>query len=163
MSVLSSLTSLVIALIAVIISIYALNVSRRQDRRDMFLKLHEKMIDPEIHAGRRYLLEHINSETDAVALRRKDEIAYFSINRSIAMLDVVALYVKKNFVAKDLILEEWGEVYRQCYIHARYYIAVRQKELTFSFPLWPHFTWLAKEALDQAQLMEPDLKPTALE
>jgi hypothetical protein len=78
-------------------------------------------------------------------------------------LDIVALYVEKNYVAKDLVLEEWGEVYRQCYVRARHYMAARQKELTFNSPLWPHFVRLAREASDKAQLMDGDAGPVSLE
>lgn len=155
----SGFSSLLISLIAVIVSVSALYSSRRQDRRNMFLKIHERMIDPDIHAGRRWLLERVNSESDAVVLRQENESAYFSINRSIAMLDVVALYVRKNYVAKELVAEEWGEVYRQCYVHARFYIAARHKELTFNSALWPHFVWFAGEMLNKTQLTDETAKP----
>ncbi|GAA1407114.1 hypothetical protein ACFQZ4_35015 [Catellatospora coxensis] len=128
----------VASVVAVILSAYALLATRSHNRRALFLDMHAKMLDPEIFRGRRVLLEKINSLEDARALREADPLQYELVNRAVAMLDVLACYVRRGYLDRTLVLEEWGYLYAAAWPHGRYFLLARHQDLGHDRLPWPH-------------------------
>jgi hypothetical protein len=96
------LIPIVISCAAFVFSVFTWRERRAQDQRDLFLRIHERLVDVDLQRGRRVLFQMVQSIEDARALfqdRREDsDLA----NRALAMLDVAALYVERGYVDRDL-------------------------------------------------------------
>ncbi|MER6955021.1 hypothetical protein [Streptomyces sp. NPDC000618] len=148
-----AIASVAVAFLAMVIAFLALWWSRRtwrasveQNRRDMFLGLHEKLSSAEQQTGRRFLREKIGSLRDAEVLRREDPNCLRQVVGALAMLDILGLYVEKGFVDKELVFEEWGSLLAELHPHGVHVIEERRQNRGSGRKLWPHFRRLALEA-----------------
>ncbi|MEU5929317.1 hypothetical protein ABZ817_38330 [Streptomyces antimycoticus] len=143
--------SLVIAGGALGWSIRTYRASIKLNRRDLFLSLHEQLSRPDRMRGRSILREEITSVPDAEAIRQSRPGDYELVMSAIIMLDILGLYVKKNYVRKDLVLEEWGWLYGRCFDHGQHVINERQwygPDRRTRAP-WINFVELGKEASER--------------
>jgi hypothetical protein len=143
-----AIVSLVISLAALSVSVVTLLTKQRQDRRDLFLKMHERLVDPDLQQGRRILRERIKSVEDAQAMRKEDQVSYQLVGRALAMFDILGGYVLRKYVDEELVLEEWGHTYAGSWASGRYVILERtaseRERLTWS--AWPHLQAFGKRA-----------------
>ncbi len=138
------MAAIVISVAAFAINLINLIDRRRQDRRDLFLKLHERLIDPDLQNGRRLLYQRVHNQADAGRLREDHPDDYQLVNRALAMFDVFSLYVEKGYVDRDVALEEWGHVIARAWSRAQHVIADRDQDQTWQ--VWPHLRAFAGEA-----------------
>jgi hypothetical protein len=123
---------LIFSVLAVGISAASYRDRRTQDRRDLFLKLHERLVDPDIQMGRRLLHERVSTVDDAQRLRVGSVEDYQLINRALAMFDIFAMYVHRGYIDRDLALEEWGHSFARTYKRALPFIDDRAQSQTWS-------------------------------
>ena len=126
------------------VSLYNLARARRQDRRDLFLKLHVRLTEPELQAGRRLLHARIKSLEDAAHVAANDVQDYDRMNRALAGFDVLGLYVSEGFVDRDLVLREWADSLHRIGPAAEAFIGYRSNGQEWA--LWPHFQQLRRDA-----------------
>ncbi len=98
--------SIIISCGAFIFSLYAWRERVAQDRRDLYLRLHERLLDVELQHGRRILFRKVNSIDDARTLFREKPERYDLANMALAMLDTAALYVEHGYIDSELYMEE---------------------------------------------------------
>lgn len=137
--------SVIISVIALGFAISTFFVNRWKDKRDLFLKIHERQLDPELQRGRRLLHEHF-ADTDVPSfdgLKTDAPDDYAQINRAVAMLDVMGLYADKRYVKKSLVINEWGQSLSTIAPKARLFIEHRSIGSTKA---WPHLTKLLEKA-----------------
>jgi hypothetical protein len=142
--------SLAIALAAFGINGASFRDRRRQDRRDLFLKMHERLVEPELQEGRRVIFETIHSRADAAALRAAGGKEYALANRALAMYDVFALYVSEGYIEHDLALREWGPNLASIWGHARFFI--EDREAAASRSVWLNLQNFANEAIERREV-----------
>jgi hypothetical protein len=130
--------SLLISVGALCVSIGALLTKRKQDRRDLFLKMHERLIDHDLQNGRRILRERIKSVEDAKKMRLDDPESYYLVGRALAMFDILGCYVRRKYVDEQLVLEEWGRTYAGSWDHGRHVVAERAEGENETWSAWPH-------------------------
>lgn len=134
----------VLTAVAVLLSFLAFYNSRRLDKRDLFLKMHENLLQELPMAGRR-ALGHI-TDRDHAALSVGNAQESTEVYRALAGFDVLGLYVERGWVNERTVLEEWADSlskYRQpktLWVEARY----PGKQ----FHSWPHYDDLAARATD---------------
>jgi hypothetical protein len=116
-----------------------------QDRRDLFLEIHEKLSSQEQMQGRRVLKEQVRSLRDAEKLRGRSEEASRAYS-ALAMLDILGLYLDKDFMDEGLVLEEWGHVVAELHTHAQYVLTERLANGGTYRSQWPHYQRLAGRA-----------------
>lgn len=141
----SSLISVVISLTALTIAGLTYRDRRKQDRRDLFLKLHERMVDSDLQRGRRLLFTRAQSVADVNRIRADEPDVFDQINRAVAMLDIAGMYVAKKYVDKDDFVAEWGSAYGRAWIAAQPFLEVRLAGLRGGTPGWPYFRDLGTE------------------
>ena len=142
-----TIISIVLSSAAFLFGVFTWRERKSQDQRDLFLKMHERLIDMDLQSGRRILVQTIHSAKDASALFRDSPDQYDLANRALAMLDVAALYVERGYIDKSLFMGEWGAVYGRILDSAQYFIVDREARNTaYSNRSWPHFRALADEA-----------------
>jgi len=73
-------------------SIFNWRERKRQDQRDLFLKIHERLVDMDLQRGRRIIYLDVHSVEQAKALFQKRPADYDLGDRALAMLDLAALY-----------------------------------------------------------------------
>lgn len=136
-----------ISLVALIVSGLTYRDRRQQDRRDLFLKLHERLLEPELQRGRRLLHTKARTVRDVEALRDSSPDEYDLVNRAVAMSDVAAMYVARGYVDRDDFVGEWGVAYGRLWLAAEAFLEVRLR-----YPGgeagWPHFRSLGRELAD---------------
>jgi hypothetical protein len=145
-----SVIPILISSFAFLFSLYAWRERVVKDRRDLFLRVHERLMDAENQNGRRILFKEINSVKDARALFHNDPERYNLANMALAMLDAAALYAERRYLDRNLFMEEWGYTYKNILKHARYFMTER---IDRNAPPHPrpveHFFSFAMEAADR--------------
>lgn len=137
--------------LALFVSIAAFVHNKRKATRDAFLAIHEKMFDLEIQEGRGILYNKIKTLDDAQRLKKYDYEGFRKVNRAIAMWDVLAMYVRRGYLPKKLVLDEWG----------RNLAKYRERVLLFGQARgkhWEHYERLSKEACDKYPTAVDELK-----
>jgi hypothetical protein len=97
--------------------------AQRPDRRDLFLRVLEGLIAPEIVAGRRALYG-IKNVADAAGLAADPDQTTL-VYRALAMFDVLALHAESNVVNEGTVLDEWGNSLSRSVAPAELFIAAR--------------------------------------
>lgn len=132
------MVAVLISALALVLSAVTLLRARRLDRRDLFLRLHESLIEPGLVEGRRTLLM-TNSREDATSIRA-DGDRFINVWRALSMFDVLGLYVENKWIDESVVLDEWGHLLFQSYEHAHFYI-----DEPIGTHVWPHFRRLARK------------------
>ena len=139
------------SLVALAFSLWSFRVGAQRDRRDLFLTLHERLIDPELQAGRKALHQRVGSVEDAQRLETADPQTYALVGRALAMFDIFGLYAREGYIDKQLALREWGRSYSLAYQRSRPYLEYRAKDA--GGQIWPNLrafgeecaVWVAQE------------------
>ncbi|MEU0787496.1 hypothetical protein ABZ341_38895 [Streptomyces sp. NPDC006173] len=128
--------------------LYAVAISRdrrRQERRNLFLSLNEKLMHPDLQRGRALLRELIGGTRDADILFARQKDAHWVISQAVAMFDLLGLYVDRDYIDEDLVMAEWGRTLTRAYHgHGDYFIESRRSHLGWS--PYPHFASLSEKA-----------------
>jgi hypothetical protein len=139
--------------LAVLVSLGALGLgivnfrrATRLDARDLFLKVHERLIEPDVVAGRRILYTLKTKEEAAALVYREEEMT--KVYRALAMFDILALYTEHGWIDEDTVLDEWGNSLRNSVVPATHFIAARYDSVQWHS--WPHYRALAEKAQRRA-------------
>jgi hypothetical protein len=149
MQLIYTLIPIVISCAAFAFSVFTWRERKAKDQRDLFLRIHERLIDVDLQRGRGILFQggEVKSTEDAQKLfkdRRKD---YEVVNRTLAMPDIAALYVERGYIDSELFFQEWGFTYASILEHAEYFIDERASRIVRSAGRsWQHFRFLAGQA-----------------
>src|SRR4051812_19087529 len=116
------------------------------DKRNMFLRMHETLIEPDVVKGRRALY-NITSR-DAAHTSCDDEEETTRIYRALALWDVMGLYVESGWVKRDTVLKEWSTSLVRSKGPAELWMAERYQDVQWHE--WPHY----KDLVDAAARVE---------
>lgn len=133
--------SIGISVVALIVSAATFNLRLRSESRDLFLKIHERLLEPDLMEGREVLYA-LTSPDDVNALSSERRSKLF---RLFALYDVLALYVKQGWIAPDFVLSEWADSLRRSREPGSHFIAWRQRVTPNA---WPHYQWLMELAVN---------------
>ncbi|MEU9089333.1 hypothetical protein [Streptomyces sp. NPDC048428] len=141
------------AVVASLISLALFLASRRQercgvenDKRNLFLSLNEQLMQPDLQRGRGILRERVKSKRDAEIMYRRKRDDHWAVSQAVAMFDLLGLYVSRNYVDRDLVVAEWGEMLALSYKgHGDYFIESRESKLKWK--PYPHYVKLAGEVI----------------
>lgn len=136
--------SLSIALLALTLNVVTYLDRRKQDRRDLFLTMHERLIDVQSQEGRRIIYDNCKTLDDITELRAKNGDAYKLANRSLALLDAFGIYVNRGYIARGEVFQEWGVSLVQFHEAADAFLQYRGSE--YGGEAWPNFQRLAEAA-----------------
>jgi hypothetical protein len=149
MNVAVSFIALIISAVALVFGVFTWRDHKRQDKRDLFLQLHERLHDVQLQRGRRILYQ-VCSEDDAETLFQQRSEDYDFANKALWMLDIAALYAEQGYVDRELFMQEWGFVYVAIFKHGRHFIDERVRRTAISPRFaWPHFQSFAQQAVDR--------------
>lgn len=146
-----SYIALIFSAAAIVFSIFTWRDRKSQEKRELFLQLHERGHDIELQRGRR-ILYRIDSVEDAQALFKNKPEDYDCANKALWMLDIAALYAEQNYIDCEMFMQEWGFVYESISEHARHFINERiaRSGMRSQFA-WPHFQSFAIQTVDRVR------------
>jgi hypothetical protein len=146
---------IVISVVAFALSVFTWRERRQNDRRDLFLQLHERLVDRDVSRGMRILGRLMRSPEEAKNLFNDRPEDYEQIRRALSMLDLAAFYVERGYIGKSLFIEEWGAVYSNLLEGAMLFIAERERSgQAYNEWSWPHFQALANEMLTLSPMQD---------
>ena len=149
-----SAISIAISVTALTFSIFAWQLSRLKDKRDLYLQLHERLIASDLRRGRSDLADRACTPEGAESLvgdRKSDD--YERVCRALSMLDLAALYVEQRYINRKMFEREWGDIYASLRENAVEFIAARkQGDPQYSIWEWEHFMTLANRIHDQSRI-----------
>ncbi len=119
----AALASVMVAVIALGVSVIALVFSKRTDDRDVILRLFDRMA--ETHEARRHLYTQAERRYDWW-YDRFGEAQRSEINGAIALLDIIGYYVDRGFIEQAAIVDVWGRTVAHVWEAAQGYIAFRR-------------------------------------
>lgn len=140
----TSALPIVVSMAALCVSLATFLFNRSRDRRDLFLKFHEKLIEPDLQKGRAILYASVNTVQDAESLRSTRPDDYALVNRALSMFDVLGIYVYRRYVDKDVVLEEWGPTLAKAWQCGQHFVEHRAQNQ--GFRVWPNLRRLGDEA-----------------
>lgn len=142
--------SIAISIAAFGLSVFTWRERRFNDKRDLFLRLHERLLEDEFQHGRRILTQRVRSAEDVVKLARERGQEYEMVARTLSMLDIAAFYAERGYIDKKMFLEEWGYLCLSLRENLLVLLAERAKADHLYIWMWPHLRALADEAYAQA-------------
>lgn len=138
-----------LTVLAVLVSVGALALglvnftrARHLDKRDLFLKVHERLLEPDVVAGRRILYTLGSTQEAAALVYQEDRMTL--VYRALAMFDVLALYAESGWIDEATVLDEWGNSLARSVEPAEHFIAARYESTQWHS--WPHYRALAAKA-----------------
>jgi hypothetical protein len=109
-------------LVAMTLTLTTILVSRGQRRRDAFSRVHDLLTSPEQQHGRLLLFEAARS--GVFPAEGTEEFA--SMNRAIATLNSVGLYLRRNIVPRSWVLDAWHHPFRDIRPAVEAFLAYRR-------------------------------------
>jgi hypothetical protein len=131
--------STVISVVALGLSLFVLVDSRRLDRRDLLLKLHEQLNAQDRSVGRRLLYQLAGQPVESWP-----EDQFDRVNNALTSFDVIGMYAELRYVRRDDVLRLWAEPAYRAWKAAQPFLDFRSRQ-NGSRP-WPYFAQLAHDA-----------------
>jgi hypothetical protein len=133
--------SVAISVSALGFSFYVFFESRRRDRRDIFLTMHQLMIGDDPARGRYLLFQKV---TDADSIAQLTDEEYRNINRALATYNALGLYVSNGYVRERDVMDMWAQPICRAWYAAQPFISHR--ESFQGYRPWKYFELLAQRA-----------------
>jgi len=142
-----------ISVAALAVSLSALLATRWRDRRDLLLRMHERLITTDQQRGRR--LVYKMSESGMRVEDLTDE-QYELVNNALASLNTLGIYYQRRYVRRRDLLEIWSEALVSLLRPAETFLAHRD-----ALPgggRWPQLQVLAHDARQYLRQQGKDLE-----
>src|SRR4051812_2316212 len=100
-----AIASTVISLVAVGVSIFVFIESRTRHKRDMFLKIHEIMMNETSYRGRQLIL---SQQFDQESMQNLELSKRADVSRTLGLFDTMGLYLYRGYLLEEDVLSMWG-------------------------------------------------------
>jgi hypothetical protein len=140
-----------IAAAALVVSLSTFFVSRWRDRRDLFLRIHERLASVDQQQGRRLI--HQLLREDQKAISDLDPQQYSLINHTLSNLNVACFYYCRGYVRRDDMLDIWGLALVRTCDAAQPFLTYRESENEGVQP-WPELTAFVHDAREHLSSRE---------
>lgn len=135
--------TVVVALLALGASVYAVYFTLRSDKRHRFFELHEQMTSLESQAGRRLLQVKMHSPKAIAKLFKTKPESFDVVNRSVGLYNTLAIYVRQNYIPRDMALAHWGPQMQLRWPQIETFVRWR-REQTSDREMWDSLVWFAE-------------------
>lgn len=133
--------SVAISVLAFGFSLFAFLDGRRRDQRDIYIKVHQLLVDRKLERGRYLLLQKVIDE-DSVGRLTDNE--WGLINRAMAAFNTLGLLLAKGYVEERDVMDIWAPSICRAWKVAQPYIAYRER--LQGYRPWKYFAFLAEKA-----------------
>jgi hypothetical protein len=136
------LLAIVIATIAVILSLVTVMAQRRQQRREAYRQIQDVLMSPELQRGR-WMITEISRGKRGLPDRASPE--FYLLNRTLGVFDTLAMYVRRGVVPREWVLDMWHHSLADMRAGARQ-LARRHQETNLGWTPWPELWSLLDES-----------------
>jgi hypothetical protein len=133
-----AVVSIILSAIAVTFSFIVLIDGRRRNKRDAFLNIHEHLISEDQYRGRQLLLSQTFDDATIENLTLSDRA---NISRAMAMYDLLGLYLRRDYLIKDDVIEMWGNAAYRAWLKAQPFVERRTRRT--GIPAYQNFRYPA--------------------
>jgi hypothetical protein len=133
--------SLAISIVALALSLSTFLASRYRDRRDLMLRVNERLTTPDQQRGRRLVYEMASAN---VRVEDLSDEQYSLINNAIGALNILGIYYQRRYIRRKDVLEFWGLNVVRIHAAGEFFLTHR-RGLTGEMP-WPQLDLLARDA-----------------
>ena len=98
------LIAIMIATLAVILSLVTVLVQKRQQQRDAYRQIYDVLMSSELHRGRWMIVDIGKGKTQ---IPEPDSPEYFLIYRTLGVFDALATYTRHRIVSSSLVIKVW--------------------------------------------------------
>jgi len=137
--------TIAISIAAFVVSAATFSTSYWRDRRDLMLRVHERLTSMEQQRGRREI-HRMGDQHKRIEDLTPDQ--YDKINNALAALDVMAVYYKRKYIPREPILEFWADPVLRLMRAAEPFLTHRDQDLlgTTGRRTWPALHAFADDA-----------------
>jgi hypothetical protein len=139
--------SMAIASAALAVSLSTFLISWRRDKRDLFLRVHERLASVDQQRGRK-LIHEMSSQRKQVEDLADDE--YETINNALSMLNVECFYYVRGYISRKDMLRTWAHSIARLYVAAQPFVSYRDAQ-TAGARNWPALHQFALDANEYMQ------------
>ena len=146
----------VVAGVALAVSLFAYFAGRWRDRRDLFLRVHERLAAADLQEGRRLIHELLRDQQRKVGElepRQRDLINY-----TLSNLNVACFYYRRRYVRRKDMKEMWGRPLVDAFNSAGPFLEFRDRE-NGGVPIWPDLRAFVEDARKHQQAQLPKVAP----
>lgn len=130
----------IFALLAFIVALLTYRFTLHKHQKDLFVQVHDKLIDPEIQKGRGILAERVGKKSD---VGRLSDVDFRLVNASLALYDTLAMYTQNQDLKLEHVRETWGTAMHRQAGAIRVFIDYREDNDRYRS--WPHLRWFLSE------------------
>ena len=136
----ASQVTLAISLAALVFSVFVFVHNRRGSRRELLLKVHEQLLEPDRQRARRALFEMGEQDKTPNDLAPDEFVA---VNHALASLDMLGYLFYRRLVPRSDVIALWGvTAMRACQVaEATGMLAMRDEQNRMR--VWPYLRYLA--------------------
>jgi len=134
--------SVAVAAAAFAVSLSTFLINRRRDRRDLFLRLHERLASVDQQRGRWLIHERLGRQHKRVEDLSDD---YEAINNALATLNIGCFYYVRRYISRKDWLEIWSVPIVRAIDAAQPFLAYRDA-LVGGARTWPEMRQFAADA-----------------
>jgi hypothetical protein len=132
-----------IAVLSLLVSTAGFVYTRRSKKRELFVELYDKMLEPDRQYGRQLLFEWCEMGTDPSDVSSED---WRKANHAMAWFELVSYMHQKGHIPKKDAFEIWGKTAVRTYKAARQCNFYHLRNDQHGHDLWPHFVAFANDA-----------------
>jgi hypothetical protein len=141
-----------LGVVAIALTTYTIVQTRRQRRLDAFTSMHDLLITEESQRGRRM----VYAAADSGSWPDRHSREWDQMNRALAMLDTMAMYIDKKIVDRELAMDTWGHAFRRIREPAEQFMSLRADD----YLMWPFMRAMFREA-ETYRYRNPPRQPAA--
>lgn len=138
--------SVAISAAAFAVSLSTFLTNRRRDKRDLFLRVHERLAAVDQQQGRKFLYE-MREQRKSVAELTKEEREV--IDHALSMLNVACFYFMRRYISRKDLKRQWALSIVRTVNAAEPYMAYRDAQR--GTQTWPDLLRFTSEAREYVQ------------
>jgi len=142
----------IISTVALLLSVTAFVQNRMNGRRDLLLKVHDRLLGAEQQHGRR-LLFRMAEEGRAAKDLTEEEFA--AINHALSQMNVLAYLLRKRYVPRRDASELWGLTMARAWRAAQTVGFIELRDDQNVSPIWPFFRAFATHLIATDARLQP--------
>ena len=128
------LLAIVIAAIAVMLSLVAVLVQRRQQQRDAYRQIHDVLMSVDLQRGRWAIIQISLHE---MPVPSEFSAEFYLLNRTLGVYDTLAMYAHHHVIPEKWVLDTWHHPLAAMKAGAEQ-LARRHQEIGFRWVPWPY-------------------------
>ncbi|MFK3678154.1 hypothetical protein ACI2IP_10500 [Microbacterium sp. NPDC090218] len=132
------------ATLALAISIGAIVIATRSERRLQFMRVHEIMTSIDTQRGRRLLGEKVKKPRHITWMKRVRPDDFDAVNRAVSLYHTLAIYARRHYLTRKVAVAHWGRTLARSWKSIEILILWRDEKYADGAG-WGDLLWFAEQ------------------